>query len=70
MGKRPGDKVGAHSDVYGLGKTCCFALFGTTQPVAQHWRRVSLHHERDAGRVARMVAGVAIYTAAALMLLS
>ena len=34
------------------------------------WRRVSLHHERDAGRIARLVAGVAIYTAAALVLLS
>jgi len=36
----------------------------------EHWRGVSLHHERDAGRIARLVAGVAIYTAAALMLLS
>jgi len=34
------------------------------------WRRVSLHRERDAGRIARLVAAVAIYTAAALMLLS
>ncbi len=41
LGKRPGDKVGPPADVYGLGKTACFALFGTTQPLARHWRGVS-----------------------------
>jgi hypothetical protein len=30
---------------------------------------VALHREHDAGRIARLAAGVAIYTAAALMLL-
>ncbi len=40
LGKRPGDKVGPRSDVYGLGKTACFALFGTTMPLARHWRSV------------------------------
>jgi tetratricopeptide (TPR) repeat protein len=40
LGKRPGDKIGPHSDVYGLGKTACFALFGTTMPLARHWRSV------------------------------
>jgi hypothetical protein len=31
---------------------------------------VSLHHDRGAARIARLVAGAAIYTAAALMLFS
>jgi len=34
------------------------------------WTRGTLLHERDAGRIVRLVVGVAIYTAAALMLLS
>jgi tRNA A-37 threonylcarbamoyl transferase component Bud32 len=41
LGKRPGDKVGPHSDIYGLGKTACYTLFGTTMPLARHWRNVS-----------------------------
>ncbi len=36
----------------------------------EHWTRVTLLHERDAARIARLVVGVAIYMAAALMLLS
>jgi hypothetical protein len=35
----------------------------------EHWTRVSLQHERDGARIARLVVGVAIYLAAALMLL-
>ncbi|MFO0877452.1 MAG: protein kinase [Gemmataceae bacterium] len=32
MGELRGVKVGAYSDVYAFGKTCCFALFRTTEP--------------------------------------
>src|SRR5205823_6338404 len=35
MGKLKGVPVGTYSDVYGFGKTCCFALFGTPQPTFQ-----------------------------------
>jgi hypothetical protein len=40
MGRLPGIAVGPYSDVYGFGKTCCFALFKTTQPLRKHWREV------------------------------
>jgi tetratricopeptide (TPR) repeat protein len=36
MGKRK-ESVGFYSDVYGWGKTCCYALFQTTQPLLKHW---------------------------------
>jgi uracil-DNA glycosylase family 4 len=39
MGKREGG-VGPASDVYGFGRTCCFALFQTPQPLLRHWRSV------------------------------
>jgi formylglycine-generating enzyme required for sulfatase activity/tetratricopeptide (TPR) repeat protein len=32
--------VGTYSDVYSFGKTCCQALFGTTQPTRGDWRGV------------------------------
>jgi serine/threonine protein kinase len=32
MGKLPGVAIGPHSDVYGFGKTCYFALLGTPDP--------------------------------------
>ncbi len=32
--------VGPYSDVYAFGKTCCQALFGTTQPTRGDWRGV------------------------------
>ncbi len=38
MGKLPGQKVGAASDIYGFGKTLCFALFRTPLPTPRHWR--------------------------------
>jgi hypothetical protein len=38
MGRLPGVKVGPYSDVYGFGKTCCYVLFQTTQPVLKHWQ--------------------------------
>jgi serine/threonine protein kinase/HEAT repeat protein len=40
MGKLPGVAVGPYSDVYGFGKTACFALFGTSQPTFQHWQQL------------------------------
>src|SRR5262249_45228642 len=40
MGRLKGVAVGPYSDVYGFGKLCCFALFGTPQPTFQHWRRI------------------------------
>jgi uracil-DNA glycosylase family 4 len=40
MGKLPGSGVGPASDVYGFGKTCCYALFGTPQPLLRHWRSI------------------------------
>ncbi len=36
MGRRD-EPVGPYSDVYGWAKTCCFALFQTTQPLRSHW---------------------------------
>jgi serine/threonine protein kinase len=32
--------VGPYSDIYGFGKTCCFALFQTTQPLPKHWKSI------------------------------
>ncbi len=40
MGKLPGVPVRPASDVYGWGKTCCYALFGTPQPLLRHWRSI------------------------------
>ena len=41
MGKLPGAEVRECSDVYGFGRTCCFALFGTPQPGLKHWKQLS-----------------------------
>jgi serine/threonine protein kinase len=38
LGASPGVPVGPYSDLYGWAKTCCFALFGTTQPLPKHWQ--------------------------------
>jgi uracil-DNA glycosylase family 4 len=38
LGKVPGAAVGPASDVYGFGRTCCYALFQTPQPLPRHWR--------------------------------
>src|SRR5262249_37512876 len=38
MGRLPHVTVGPYSDVYGFGKTCCYALFRTTQPLPRHWQ--------------------------------
>jgi serine/threonine protein kinase len=40
MGKLPGVGVSPRSDVYAFGKTCCFALFQTTQPLRKHWQSI------------------------------
>jgi hypothetical protein len=40
LGKLPGVPVGSASDVYGFAKTCCFALFGTVQPLRKHWHEI------------------------------
>jgi WD40 repeat protein len=40
MGRLAGVSVGAYSDIYGFGKTCCLALFKTTQPLPRHWQSV------------------------------
>lgn len=37
MGKRS-DGVGPSADVYGFGRTLCFGLFQTPQPLLRHWR--------------------------------
>jgi hypothetical protein len=38
MGRLPGVPVTAASDVFGWGKTVCFALFGTASPTFRHWQ--------------------------------
>jgi serine/threonine protein kinase len=40
LGRLPGVAVGPYSDVYAFAKTCCFALFQTTQPLRKHWNAV------------------------------
>jgi serine/threonine protein kinase len=37
MGRLPGTQPGPYSDVYAYGKTCCYALFMTTEPRSRHW---------------------------------
>lgn len=41
MGRLSGVAVGPYSDVYGFGKTCCYALFQTPQPTWQHWKQLA-----------------------------
>ena len=41
MGLTPGVAVGPHSDVYGFGKTCCYALFQTPEPTLRHWNSIA-----------------------------
>jgi WD40 repeat protein len=38
MGRQPGVAAGPPADIYGFARTCCFALFQTTQPLMKHWR--------------------------------
>jgi formylglycine-generating enzyme required for sulfatase activity/tRNA A-37 threonylcarbamoyl transferase component Bud32 len=39
MGRR-NDPVGPYSDVFGWAKTCCYALYQTTQPLLRHWQAI------------------------------
>jgi serine/threonine protein kinase len=41
LGKLPGVAISTRSDVYGFGRTCCYALFGTPQPSYQQWQTVT-----------------------------
>jgi serine/threonine protein kinase len=38
LGKLAGVAAGPRADVYGFGKTLCYAVFGTAQPGPRHWR--------------------------------
>ncbi|HLW65152.1 MAG TPA: serine/threonine-protein kinase [Gemmataceae bacterium] len=38
--KQPGGQVTKASDVYSFARTCCLALFQTTQPSAQQWKSI------------------------------
>jgi serine/threonine protein kinase len=40
MGRLPGVAVAPYTDVYGFGKTCCYALFKTANPLRKHWREI------------------------------
>lgn len=40
LGRLPGISIGPYSDVYGFGKTSCYALFKNTQPLPKHWQAV------------------------------
>lgn len=40
IGRLPGASVGRAADVYGFGKTCCYALFQTPHPLGRHWRSI------------------------------
>ena len=40
MGEMRGIKAGPYSDVYAFGKTCCFAMFTTTEPKKRHWEAI------------------------------
>jgi serine/threonine protein kinase len=38
LGKLRGVRVGPPADIYGFAKTCCYALFDTTEPTFQDWQ--------------------------------
>ena len=40
LGKLPGVRIGPPADIYGLAKTCCFALFETPEPTFQDYQRL------------------------------
>lgn len=40
LGKWPEVAPGPYTDIYGLGKTSCYALFRTVQPLRKHWKEV------------------------------
>lgn len=39
LGRRS-ESVGQYSDVYSWAKSCCYALFGTSQPLPTHWSSI------------------------------
>ncbi len=41
LGRLAGVAVSPASDVYGFGKTCCYALFQTAEPTLRHWQSLS-----------------------------
>jgi serine/threonine protein kinase len=43
MGRLQGVRPGWPADVYSFSKTCCYALFGTTQPLRKHWAEIPPH---------------------------
>jgi serine/threonine protein kinase len=45
LGRLPSVPVGRPADIYGFAKTCCYALFGTAQPMLKHWRELKPHLE-------------------------
>jgi len=40
IGRLANVAISSRSDIYGFGKTLCYALFQTPQPTFQHWRKV------------------------------
>ena len=40
LGKLPGVRIGPPADIYGFAKTCCYALFETTEPTFQDYQRL------------------------------
>ncbi|MGE3804961.1 MAG: protein kinase [Gemmataceae bacterium] len=40
MGLLSGVQASPVSDIYGFARTCCFALFKTTQPLRKHWSSI------------------------------
>jgi serine/threonine protein kinase len=43
--------VGPYSDVYGFGKTCFEALFGTTEPISEDWEQLPSAWQQSLRRV-------------------
>lgn len=41
MGRVPVTEIDWKADVYGFGRTCCYALFKTARPVAEHWDQLT-----------------------------
>ncbi len=40
MGKLPGAPIGPPADIFGFGKTSCYALFQTPSPMRSHWQMI------------------------------
>lgn len=57
MGELQGVTVGPHSDVYGFGKTCQFALFQHPQPTFIEWKKVPVELAELIGRCTARLPG-------------